>query len=86
MSRQQQVLDALSSITEQDNNKSKKEDDQPSIYEMLSRMDEHELMSVKKQVDHLVEKKEGERRRLRERMNMQSETDEEKLNKMFTGL
>lgn len=85
MSREQDILTTLDSITESSKSGSKASD-QPSIFEQLQQLDEDNLLKAKKQIDHLVEKKEGEKRRIREQLQMSQQTEEERIDSMFTGI
>jgi hypothetical protein len=75
MSRDQQVDEALDSILEQSRTEKPELSTQQQIYNVISNLSESELLKLKKQVDHLVEKKEGERRRMRERLTHQRDMD-----------
>ena len=81
MSRDKQIDTALDSILE-GSQSTETNNPQVQVHNILRQMNEDELLKVKKQVDHLVEKQEGERRRMRERVV----ANEKDMTNMFDGL
>lgn len=81
MSRDNDIDSALDSILEGSGSRDTN-DPQVQIYNLLNEMSEADMLKVKKQVDHLVEKREGERRRMRERV----QANEKDMNSTLDGL
>lgn len=81
MSREKQIDSAFDSILEGSGSRNTN-DPQVKIYNMLNEMSEDDILKVKKQVDHLIEKREGERRRMRERV----QANERNIDSMFGDL
>jgi hypothetical protein len=83
MSRDDQINSALDSIVQESGTKSNKENDpHVQIHNLLEKMTEDEINRVKRQVDHLIEKKHGERKRTQERVKFNSQREDN----MFDGL
>jgi transcriptional regulator with AAA-type ATPase domain len=86
MNREQQILDTLNEITKKSNLSKKEKTNQENLYEILQGMDETEMQNAKKLILHMIEKNEGNKQKIKEAYKINKETEEQRLNSMFTNL
>jgi len=85
MSREEELLKALSDLTEDSGRKGQTKSKQQMVYDLMMEMSESEIATVKKQASAILEQREGKRRMLKERLQFSS-SGEDQIDSMFKGL
>lgn len=90
MSRQDEILNTISNITENSNTRSKQNNNTKTnseqLYHLLNVMNESELLLAKKQILSIIERQEHKRREFANKMQLETLSEKEKIDNMFNGL